>query len=169
VSAVTKGAGSRTKGLLMAFKLLDMAQQALGATGRRRSPAIGPCRCEVRRWSSETNTNHYSIKRSRTTGSRLIMRARSTTIDNYSELAPLENSCGAFRDDSSRLYSHRILLWFLFSRAALNLAAPLTEELTVYHAECQGWVFRPGRKRWRLGESLACPTRTQVPQSSRHL
>jgi hypothetical protein len=35
----TKGAGSRTKGLLMAFKLLDMAQQRWRPTGERLSVA----------------------------------------------------------------------------------------------------------------------------------
>ncbi len=52
-----EGAGSRTKGLLMAFKLFEMAPAALAAAGWRRFTAIGPCRCEVYRWSSGTSSN----------------------------------------------------------------------------------------------------------------
>src|SRR5262245_46087091 len=37
---VTKGAGARTKGLLMAYKLLDMAQAPLAAARRRTPPAL---------------------------------------------------------------------------------------------------------------------------------
>jgi hypothetical protein len=55
---VTKGAGSKTKGLLMAFKLLDMAQQRWRRLDGAHSPASGPCWREVYRWSSETNTSY---------------------------------------------------------------------------------------------------------------
>jgi hypothetical protein len=46
-------------------------------------------------------------------------------------------------------------LWFLlFVHGPLfNLAAPLTGEFTVYHAECTGWVFRPGEG---IGDSGTC-------------
>jgi hypothetical protein len=91
---VTKGAGSRTKGLLMAFRLLDMAQQRW----RRLDGAalLPPVRAGVkfRRWSSEISAKYHSNKRSRATGSRLIMQTRSTTIDNYSGRLKLGNWLG---------------------------------------------------------------------------
>jgi hypothetical protein len=45
---VTKGAGSRTKGLLMAYKLLDMAQERVASHRRCASPAARPRRRRLR-------------------------------------------------------------------------------------------------------------------------
>src|SRR5229473_7411122 len=74
----TRGAGSRTKGLLMAFKLLDMAQLRW-----RSAIAAGSCRREVRGWSSPGSTEKlYSLKRRPTEGSRLITTGRSTKFDS---------------------------------------------------------------------------------------
>ena len=47
---VRKGAGSRTKGLVMAFTLLEMAQRRCAPPERRPSAALGACRRPVRRW-----------------------------------------------------------------------------------------------------------------------
>ena len=47
----TKGAGSRAKGLLMAFKLLEDGTASLAAPRWRSAIAAGSCRDEVRRWS----------------------------------------------------------------------------------------------------------------------
>jgi len=78
----TKGAGSRSKGLLMAFKLLDMAQQRWPAAGWRRPPAAGPCWCEVRRWSSETSAKRLLNQLKPRHGKPPDHAGRSTTFDN---------------------------------------------------------------------------------------
>jgi putative transposase len=49
----TNGAGSRTKGLLMAFKLLDLAQQRWRRLDGAVLSAAGPCRYEFRGRHSE--------------------------------------------------------------------------------------------------------------------
>jgi putative transposase len=59
---VTKGANSRTKGLLMGVQTARHGPASLAAVGWRRPPAAGPCRCEVRRRSSEASAKRYSIK-----------------------------------------------------------------------------------------------------------
>jgi transposase-like protein len=56
----TKGAGSRTKGLLMAFKLLDMAQQRWRRLDGASLP--GPCGRQVsRRTSPRFSETPYSV------------------------------------------------------------------------------------------------------------
>ena len=81
----TRGAGSRTKGLLMAFKLLDMAQQRRWAPRWRPPVAAGPRRHQVhRRSSGRSSEKRYSVNRERTKGGRLIMTGQSTTFDNNS-------------------------------------------------------------------------------------
>ena len=47
---VTKGAGSRTKGLLMAFKLLEMAQRRWRRLNGAHLLRAGTCRRTLRRW-----------------------------------------------------------------------------------------------------------------------
>ena len=47
---VTKGAGSRTKGLLMAYKLVAMAERRWRRPERSAPAASGPGRCGLRRW-----------------------------------------------------------------------------------------------------------------------
>ena len=84
----TRGAGSRTNGLLMAFKPLDMAQMRRRRLDRA-YPLAGPCRREVHGWSGRVPTKElYSLKRQPTLGSRLIMTGLSTTFDKYSARGP---------------------------------------------------------------------------------
>jgi hypothetical protein len=81
----TRGAGSRTKGLLMAFKLLDMTQQRWRRLDGAHLLPLVRAGGEVRRRSSGGSSEKpYSLNREPTEGSRLIMTSRSTTFDNYS-------------------------------------------------------------------------------------
>jgi len=58
----TKGAGSRTKGLRMWFKLLDMGAASLAAPRWRSAITAGSCRREVRRWSpGRSRQTRYSV------------------------------------------------------------------------------------------------------------
>jgi hypothetical protein len=61
---VTNGAGSRTKGLLMAYRLLDMAR-VRWATARRRAPAVAGSRWGRFRGDGVPQANKRSKPRSR--------------------------------------------------------------------------------------------------------
>ena len=79
---VTKGAGSRTKGLLMAFKLLEMAQRRWRRLNGAQLLPLGACRRPVRRWRArgtgpDGNGDSEGGCLNHVTG-------RSTTIDNSS-------------------------------------------------------------------------------------
>ena len=81
----TRGAGSRTKGLLMAFKLLDMAKQRWRRLdGAHLLPLV---RAGVKFVDGVGQGPALPITQSTNTikGSRLIMLGRSTTFDNYSK------------------------------------------------------------------------------------
>ena len=109
---VTKGAGSRTKGLLMAYKLLDMAQPAVAATQCRTPAAARAGWCGLHRRSA-AGTKH----RGGSEGSRLITLiadpqllaiSQESSIPKGSKLEPTpglaeSNGCTADRRYSTSL------------------------------------------------------------------
>ena len=82
---VTKGAGSRTKGLLMAYKLLEMAQRRWRSTERGAAAPLGACWGPVRRWRASRSGPDGNGD---SEGSCLThVKAGSTTFDNSSRHA----------------------------------------------------------------------------------
>ena len=91
---VTKGAGSRTKGLLMAFKLLEMAQRRWRRLNGAQTAPLGACWGPVRRWRARgTGPDGNGDSEG---GCLNHVKGRSTTFDNSSPRTPTRGTaCSA--------------------------------------------------------------------------